>query len=101
MQSSLKIDTVQLPLPSTLYSSIIHSSRNKEEALKEVTEQLNAIGFDSLGQYMAEFQQNVRKMVTLQRDGAKMAGVLKTCSKCRSVGGKKMHRLFSCMVLWS
>ena len=65
------------------------TSKSSEEELKEMNEQLNAMGFDNLGQYMAEFQKNVKKMANLQRDGAKMAGVLKTCKRCQKVGEKR------------
>ena len=51
-----------------------------------------------MGEYLAAMQKNVKKMANLQRDGAKMAGVLKTCNKCQSVGEK---RCTGTMVLWS
>jgi len=73
------------------------SNTSYEEQIKEMNKEANAMGFDSIGHYMAEFQKNVKKMANLQRDGAKMAGVLKTCRKCQSVGEK---RCTGCFMVW-
>lgn len=65
------------------------SKKSPEEELKDINEELKTMGFDNMGEYLAAMQKNVKKMANLQRDGAKMAGVLKTCNKCQSVGEKR------------
>ncbi len=72
------------------------SDKSPEEELKEIQEELKAMGYNNIGEAYAAMQNKSKMLAKAERDGAKMAGTLKIFLTCKGVGEKRctgmLHR---------
>ena len=72
------------------------NDKSPEEELKEIQEELRAMGYNNIGEAYAAMQNKSKMLAKAERDGAKMAGALKMCLACKGVGEKRctgmLHR---------
>jgi hypothetical protein len=71
--------------------------KSLDDEMKELNEELKSMGYNSLGEAYSAVQKDVKNRTKAQRDGAKMAGVIKTCQKCR---GSAEKRCTGCFLVW-
>ena len=55
----------------------------------KINNELRTLGFNSVGEAYGNMQEKIKRMVKVQRDGAKAEGVIKRCAHCHATGEKR------------